>query len=67
MATMRTGTHCRHTGAIRPQPKVLPFGVVAICLSLIPGVLFGATFSKTVADLLEEYDVFVFDDDDDDD
>lgn len=63
--SIRTKTHYR-TGAIKPMPKVLQFGAVAIFASVIPGLFVGAVISKSVANFLEENDLFVPSDDDDD-
>lgn len=63
---VRRKTHYR-TGAIKPMPKVLPFGVVAVFASIIPGLFIGAAVSKSVANFLEENDLFVPSDDDEDD
>lgn len=62
---VRRKTHYR-TGAIKPMPKVLPFGVVAVFGSIIPGLFIGAAVSKSVANFLEENELFVPSDDDDD-
>lgn len=66
MAAVRRKTHFKN-GAIKPQPKVMPFGVVAVFASIIPGLFIGAAVSKSVANFLEENDLFVPSDDDDDD
>lgn len=62
---VRTKTHYR-TGAIKPMPRVLPFGAIAVFASVIPGLFVGAAISKSVANFLEENDLFVPSDDDDD-
>lgn len=49
------------------MPKVLPFGIVGLFASVIPGLFIGAAISKSVANFLEENDLFVPDDDDDED
>lgn len=62
---VRSKTHYR-TGAIKPMPKVLPFGVVGLFASVLPGLFIGAAISKSVANFLEENELFVPSDDDDD-
>ncbi|XP_030387321.1 essential MCU regulator, mitochondrial [Scaptodrosophila lebanonensis] len=54
------------SGAIKPKPEEMPFGLVAIFCAVIPGLFVGATISKNVANFLEENDLFVPSDDDDD-
>lgn len=54
------------TGAIRPMPKVLPFGFLGVIGSVVPGLFIGAAISKSVANFLEENELFVPSDDDDD-
>ncbi|KAH8290706.1 hypothetical protein KR054_005169 [Drosophila jambulina] len=54
------------SGAIRPKPEEMPFGLLAILCAVIPGLFVGATISKNVANFLEENDLFVPSDDDDD-
>lgn len=48
------------------MPKVLPFGLFGVLCSVIPGLFIGAAISKSVANFLEENDLFVPSDDDDD-
>lgn len=55
------------TGAIHPQPEKSSFGLIRVCLAVVPGLLIGATISKYMANFLEENDLFVPSDDDDDD
>lgn len=62
---VRFKTHSRH-GSVLPMPKVIPFGFFGIILSVIPGLFVGAAISKSVANFLEENDLFVPSDDDDD-
>lgn len=54
------------TGAIKPMPKVLPFGFFGLIGSVVPGLFIGAAISKSVANFLEENELFVPSDDDDD-
>lgn len=61
----RFKTH-RKSGAIKPMPAILPFGFVGLFCSVIPGLFIGAAISKSVANFLEENDLFVPSDDDDD-
>ncbi len=63
--TVRYKTFYR-TGAIRPMPKVLPFGFLGLVGSVVPGLFIGAAISKSVANFLEENELFVPSDDDDD-
>lgn len=55
------------TGAFKPMPAVNTFGVFGILCSVIPGLFIGAAISKSVANFLEENDLFVPSEDDDDD
>lgn len=66
LQSTRSKTYFR-SGAIKPMPKVLPFGIVGLFASVIPGLFIGAAISKSVANFLEENDLFVPDDDDDED
>ncbi|TDG51090.1 hypothetical protein AWZ03_002453 [Drosophila navojoa] len=54
------------SGAFKPKPEEMPFGLFAILCAVIPGLFVGATISKNVANFLEENDLFVPSDDDDD-
>ncbi|KAH8402047.1 hypothetical protein KR009_009491 [Drosophila setifemur] len=54
------------SGAVKPKPEEMPFGLFAIFCAVIPGLFVGATISKNVANFLEENDLFVPADDDDD-
>lgn len=56
-----------HSGALLPEPKKTQFGLLGIVLAVVPGLLIGAAISKTIANFLEENDLFVPSDDDDDD
>jgi hypothetical protein len=55
------------SGAILPEPRKTPFGLIGIVFAVIPGLLIGANISKRIANFLEENDLFVPSDDDDDD
>lgn len=65
MGLVRYKTHYRN-GAVLPMPKVTSFGLFGVILSVIPGLFIGAAISKSVANFLEENDLFVPSDDDDD-
>ncbi len=54
-------------GTILPRPERTSFGLMRVCLAVVPGVLIGATISKYMANFLEENELFVPSDDDDDD
>lgn len=54
------------TGAFKPMPAVNTFGIFGILCSVVPGLFIGAAISKSVANFLEENDLFVPSDDDDD-
>lgn len=54
------------TGAFKPMPSVSNFGIIGIVCSVVPGLFIGAAISKSVANFLEENDLFVPSDDDDD-
>nr|XP_020480570.1 essential MCU regulator, mitochondrial [Monopterus albus]XP_020480571.1 essential MCU regulator, mitochondrial [Monopterus albus] len=58
---------CSSSGAILPQPKKTPFGLVRIAVVVVPFLYLGTQISKNFAALLEEHDIFVPEDDDDDD
>lgn len=55
------------TGALLPPPEKTSFGLIRVCLAVVPGLLIGATISKYIANFLEENELFVPSDDDDDD
>lgn len=57
----------KQSGAFCPQPKQVPLGLIRVVITVIPGLLIGASISKTIANFLEENDLFVPSDDDDDD
>lgn len=62
---VRTAT-TSSTGALLPEPQKIPFGLVGIICTVVPGLLIGATISKYMANFLEENELFVPSDDDDD-
>ncbi|XP_055855197.1 essential MCU regulator, mitochondrial [Episyrphus balteatus] len=64
--TIRTATHYR-SGALKPRPETMPLGLVGVMCAVIPGLFIGAAISKSVANFLEENELFVPADDDDDD
>lgn len=64
--SIRTGYTSKH-GTILQEPHRTSFGIIKIFLTVIPGLLVGATISKNIANFLEENDLFVPSDDDDDD
>ena len=55
------------SGAIKPKPTESPLGPLLVLGAVIPGLFIGAQISKSVANFLEENDLFVPDDDDEDD
>uniref|UniRef100_A0A1Q3FJU5 Essential MCU regulator, mitochondrial n=1 Tax=Culex tarsalis TaxID=7177 RepID=A0A1Q3FJU5_CULTA len=55
------------SGALKPMPHQIRFGLLGIVATVIPGLLIGAQISKNIANFLEENDLFVPSDDDDDD
>lgn len=55
------------SGALLPEPSKTPFGLFGVVCAVVPGLLIGAAISKTIANFLEENDLFVPSDDDDDD
>ena len=59
-------THYR-SGALKPKPVEMPFGLIGVLCAVVPGLFIGAAISKSVANFLEENDLFVPSDDDDDD
>lgn len=64
--SVRTAITTKH-GVILQEPHRTSFGIIKIFLTVIPGLLIGATISKNIANFLEENDLFVPSDDDDDD
>lgn len=48
------------------QPKKVRFGALKILLTIVSGIYAGAFLAKFGANLLEEYEIFVKEDDDDD-
>lgn len=48
------------------MPAVNRFAIFGILCSVVPGLFIGAAISKSVANFLEENDLFVPSDDDDD-
>ncbi|GAB0091482.1 Essential MCU regulator, mitochondrial [Sergentomyia squamirostris] len=65
MSTVRYKTYFR-SGAIKPLPDSVNYGLVGIFCTVIPGLLIGAAISKNVANFLEENELFVPDDEEDD-
>ncbi|CAD7089540.1 unnamed protein product [Hermetia illucens] len=61
----RLKTHYR-SGALKNVPPRKPFGIVGVICAVVPGLFIGAAISKSVANFLEENDLFVPSDDDDD-
>ncbi|KAI4462161.1 essential mcu regulator mitochondrial [Holotrichia oblita] len=54
-------------GSILPEPPITKFGLLGIVATVATGLLIGAAISKSIANFLEENDLFVPSDDDDDD
>ncbi|XP_057717588.1 essential MCU regulator, mitochondrial-like [Corythoichthys intestinalis] len=65
--TARRTAVCSSSGAILPKPKKTPFGIWRIAAVVVPFLYVGTRISKNFAELLEEHDIFVPEDDDDDD
>lgn len=63
--TKRLKTHYR-SGALKPMPQTMPFGIIGVVCAVVPGLFIGAAISRSVANFLEENDLFVPSDDDDD-
>lgn len=63
---VRTATTTKH-GVILQEPHRTSFGILKLILTVVPGLLIGATISKNIANFLEENELFVPSDDDDDD
>ncbi|KAG9279105.1 essential MCU regulator, mitochondrial [Astyanax mexicanus] len=61
------GAVCTNSGALLPKPRKTPFGLIRICMVVVPFLYVGTLISKNFAALLEEHDIFVPEDDDDDD
>lgn len=53
-------------GGLLSEPTPMRFGVVKIILTMTPGLYIGAFTAKTLAEWMEETELFVPDDDDDD-
>ncbi|XP_077590409.1 essential MCU regulator, mitochondrial [Stigmatopora nigra] len=65
-ATTRRTVVFSSSGAILPKPKKTPFGIWRIVAVVVPFLYVGTRISKNFAELLEEHDIFVPEDDDDD-
>lgn len=66
-STLKRTATTSPTGALLPEPQKTPFGLFGILCAVVPGLLIGAAISKTIANFLEENELFVPSDDDDDD
>lgn len=55
------------SGALKPKPEESRLAPLLVICAVIPGLFIGAQISKSVANFLEENDLFVPDDDDEDD
>ena len=53
------------SGGILSKPKTKPFGFFLIALAVFPCVWIGQQIGKELANILEEYEIFVPDDNDD--
>lgn len=53
------------SGALQPMPEGTSFAMGRVLCAVVPGLFIGAAISKSVANFLEENDLFVPDDDDD--
>lgn len=53
------------SGALKPKPEESRIAPILVICAVIPGLFIGAQISKSVANFLEENDLFVPDDDDD--
>ncbi|KAJ8986044.1 hypothetical protein NQ317_013929 [Molorchus minor] len=54
-------------GTILDEPYRTPLGILKVIVTVTSGLLIGAAISKSIANFLEENDLFVPSDDDDDD
>lgn len=52
---------------VPPEPPRASFGLIGVIVTVVSGLLIGAQISKTIANFLEENELFVPSDDDDDD
>ncbi|KAL0272192.1 UNVERIFIED_CONTAM: hypothetical protein PYX00_005269 [Menopon gallinae] len=57
----------KKSGALLPKPRTVSFGLIRVAVAVVPGLFIGAGISKTMANFLEENDLFVPSDDDDED
>ncbi|KAM3864403.1 protein FAM234B [Diretmus argenteus] len=64
--TPRRTLVCKQSGAVLPKPETMSFGLVRIALVVVPSLYVGIQLSKDFAELLEEHDIFIPEDDDDD-
>lgn len=55
------------SGALKPKPEENRIAPLLVICAVLPGLFIGAQISKSVANFLEENDLFVPDDDDEDD
>ncbi|GJQ84040.1 hypothetical protein Trydic_g10504 [Trypoxylus dichotomus] len=65
--TIQTVRNKSGGSGILPEPPITRFGLFGIVCTVTVGLLIGAAISKTMANFLEENDLFVPSDDDDDD
>lgn len=65
-SSLRTTRHVDEILSILEEPPKVRFGWLKIALTVIVGIYFGAVLARIGASLLEEYEIFVKDDDDDD-
>lgn len=63
---VKTATSSKH-GIILQEPQRTRFGIVKMIVTVVSGLLIGAAISKSIANFLEENELFVPSDDDDDD
>jgi len=65
MTTARQFSKVGSRESIPPYPEKVPFGLTGLSILIAPFIYVGGMFSKKAASLLEDYDIFVPEDDDD--
>lgn len=63
----KTSGYEYRSGALKPKPEESRIAPLLVICAVVPGLFIGAQISKSVANFLEENDLFVPDDDDEDD
>lgn len=65
-SVIRSSRHVDEILSILEEPRHIRYGWLKVAFTIIGGIYFGAVVARIGASLLEEYEIFVKDDDDDD-